>query len=627
MPKIQKLSEEVIKRIAAGEVVERPASVVKELIENAIDAQAQNIKIILENGGKSLIKIIDDGIGIDREDLDIILEPHTTSKIKNLEDIYNIGTLGFRGEALHAISSISKITIKSKTHKQKVAYKLGNYPKFNIVPTTGNIGTTIEVKDLFYNIPARQKFLKSDRTELKHILDIIEAYALAYSKIGFEVIHNGKVILHLPLDQNKEKRFASLLKIDTSSIHLIEHSYFNYKMQALIPNQKIQLENRGYFKIFLNDRYITDNTIKKAVQEALEGFVPKGTKISVLLMLYIPKHLVDVNIHPRKLEVKFQNPYRIYSFIKHSISTNLPKVTHEHFTSTSETLTQLPSLDAYGNAPSNLPNNKPTSTSSLFDKKLDIAYSRLRNKGQTTEYTDINYTEVQTTTPPELRLEDSGHTQSLNINNNNSNKSTQMLITEFQNSSIGNVMQVFNKYLLVEIGSELWVIDQHAAYERIRFEKLKKQNQIKTQTLLEPIKIEIPAAYITLLENELFDYLKKIGFELHLNKNHVQITGIPNILNPNEIVSTFFKALSNVSNAEEAFNEFKSINKSKYELLVATFACHTAIRTGDTLNKEEIKKLVEELLSCEIPTSCPHGRPTIYKLSITDIDKWFLRTY
>ena len=631
MGRIQKLKEEVIKRIAAGEVVERPASVVKELLENALDANATEIKIFLENGGKSLIKIIDNGTGILQEDLKIILEPYTTSKIQNLEDIYKINTLGFRGEALHAISSISKITIISKPKNQKIAYQLSNYPKINIKPTSKSTGTTVIVEDLFYNIPARKKFLKSDKTELKHILEIIEAYVISNYHIKFSIYHNDKEILNLPTASNIKQRLSDILKLDSHSIYEIKDTYFNYKIHALLPSQEYQLKNKGFFKIFVNNRYIINNAIKKAAGEALIGFIPKDTKISGVVLLEIPPNIVDVNIHPRKTEIKFENPYRIYAFVKNAIQKFISNISKQHV------LTNLKNEkeSIYNNLQS--PNNK-------FDKKLELAYQRLRNPKQASKYryfNDSSNMQLQSTTQPAaantVLPQQSYSKNSLYLNdsnnlNNNYSDSTNMDINIktikniFQNNTINNVVQIFKKYILLEIGSELWVIDQHAAYERIRFEKLKNNKSINTQMLTTPIKIQLTPSQLPII-NEIKKHLNKIGFIVQIKNDIALVKGIPSILPANEIISSFYKAINNVLEPEQALQEFKNIQNNKHEILTATFACHTAIRTGDTLSKQEMLQMVEDLLACEIPTSCPHGRPTIHKLSITDIDKWFLRTY
>ena len=643
MAKIQKLPKELIQKIAAGEIIERPASVVKELLENAIDAKATYITIKLENGGKDLIEVIDNGIGINKEDLPIVLERHTTSKIHNLEDMANLRTLGFRGEALHAISSISKLELITKTKDSQIGYSLSNTPNINIKPVATPQGTRVIVKDLFYNIPARRKFLKSANTELKHILDIIEAYLISFWNIGFKVIHNNKEIYLLQSAPNAINRLAQILKIPAEEIIKIEKQYASTKATILLPIQKHQLQNKGFVKTFVNKRYIKDNTLHKALKEGLTGYIPSDTKISAILNLEVPPSTIDVNIHPRKLEIKFENPYRIFHLVKTAIQENINSVAKHTIESAINTEAHLThNMDNMGakhsinSQPTTITYVKTNNASKNFDSKYNNAVYRLRSRS-TLQNNLWQNDPGNTTTPSELKISDNlpfeledntdvSDEATSSLNDPLSKKFIDYVKAQFINSSIKNIIQVFNKYIIAEIGSDLWVIDQHAAFERVRYEKLLSGVGKSSQSLLEPLKLNLSKSQLSLLE-ELIPLLEELGFSIVIKNDAVLINAIPADIPQSEAVSTFYKVLSNAQDPHLAYAEFKAIEKERKSLIAATLACHTTIRTGDTLTKEEAKVLIEQLLECNIPTSCPHGRPTIHVLNITDIDKWFLRTY
>ena len=618
MGKIQRLDKSLIKKIAAGEVIERPASVVKELVENAIDAKSDSIVIELENGGKKLIKIIDTGEGIEKQDLNLVLDRHTTSKIKTEKDIDNITTLGFRGEALYSISSISKFKLTSRAQNAKIAYELTNFPEFKISPTSRQIGTTIEVVDLFYNLPARLKFLKSANTELKHILNIVEAYAISFPNIHFKLIHNDKVILDLPKTQHQHVRVAQILNIDHNDIITLSSTHSNINTTILLPNQSIQLSNKGFFKVFVNNRYVNEHGVKRAVKQGLHSLIPPETKVSAIVFININPSLIDVNIHPRKTEVRFENPFRIYYLIEKFVEQNTSKI-----------------------AKNVLNNSRTMDKSAYFDTKYNNAVNRLRpqqshlqsplqsqpplNKISDSHAPFLGASNTSSFTKTQQAQQNQQFANNQNSNTNTINITDTTVKTLYANSPVTEVMQVFNKYVLAQIGSDLWVIDQHAAYERIRYEKFINTKH-NPQKLLTPIKLSPTKSQILLLKDMKKD-LEELGFNLTIKKDHILINSIPNTIKQNQVTSLFYKALSNAQTHEHAFMEFKNIEHNRKSLIAATFACHTAIRTGDKLTKQEMLKLIDDLLACKVPTSCPHGRPTIHILKLTDIDKWFLRTY
>lgn len=636
MAKIQKLPKDLIQKIAAGEIIERPASVVKELLENAIDANATQITIKLENGGKDLIEIIDNGIGIERDDLPIVLERHTTSKIHDSEDINNIKTLGFRGEALHAISSISNFELITRTNNAQVGYSLKNTPYLNIKPIATPPGTRVIVKDLFYNIPARRKFLKSANTELKHILDIIEAYIISFWNIGFKVIHNQKEIYTLNKAPNQIIRLSQILKIPDNEITILTHQSSNTKTTILIPTQKHQLKNKGFIKIFVNKRYVKDTMLQKAIKNGLVGYIPHDIKISAILELQVPPSIIDVNVHPRKTEVKFENPYRIFHLVETTIKENINKIA-KHTINTQ--------IDSISSAQAFMQNSfdkqsvqaskqqisgdtasvtfiKTNNISAHFDNKYQNAVTRLRSTRSSFPQEDLSLKDAKNLHgDAPLQLDGAPITDITT-----QNKILEYVKLQYINSNIKNITQIFNKYILAEIGSDLWVIDQHAAFERVRYEKLLNGVGKSSQTLLEPLKLKINKSQLSLLE-ELIPLLEELGFKLLIRDDTALVNAIPADIPQTEAVSTFYKVLSNAQDPHLAYAEFQAIEKERKSLIAATLACHTTIRTGDALTQEEAKALIEQLLGCNIPTSCPHGRPTIHVLNITDIDKWFLRTY
>ncbi len=516
--KILILDENLVKKIAAGEVIERPASCVKELIENSIDADAKNITCIFKRNGVPLIKVIDDGIGMSPEDLKLCILPHSTSKIKTEKDLERIATLGFRGEALSSIKDVSILEITSRERGSAQGYYIKVLNGEIVAEYEVNCpqGTQVSVKNLFYNVPVKLRFLKSDRTEIKAIINTFLNYAIAYPEINFKLIHDDREIYDLKSAKLKE-RLEDLFSrdyIDKMVAINYEKDYLN--IYGFIARPDTALTPYHAF-FFVNRRPCYDLQIRKIILEIYQ----KEKEIPFFIFVNLPYEQVDVNIHPRKYEIRFKEENFVYREIRNAIKNALG----------------LKFI--------------------FFERKEEVD-----------------------TIPENPRI-----------------------------------YQLHNTYILVETEKGFWLIDQHAAHERILYEKYLK-TKIPVQRLIFPMVVELsPYEYqiYEMYKNELID----VGFSLcEFGKNTVRIEAVPSVLSEfnEKIFKSILNELSNSIKGSERLNE-----------LAKVLACKSAIQAGDELTYEEMKHLIEELMRTESPLFCPHGRPTIWMISLKDLDKKFKR--
>jgi DNA mismatch repair protein MutL len=576
---IEKLSQEVVNQIAAGEVVERPASVVKELLDNSIDAGAKKIDIKIKSGGKKFIEISDDGIGINKNDLGRVFEAHTTSKIKNLDDLNEIISMGFRGEALSTIVSVANVNMISREKESDFAYKiLGEGVKISEpIKYPRDYGTTISVENLFANIPARFKYLRADTTEYRKILEAVLPYFLIYPEIHFTFTNNSKIVYNLPKVGNShgevvKARIQSVLKSEfVENMISVSYSGDGIKISGFVAQPRHVSDKTQHQYFFLNKRPIYDRGFVKSVSQGFSGFIASGKKIPFVLSLEISPSLVDVNVHPRKEEVKFMNPYRVYSAVEQAVSG---------------------ALKTYSKKEINFPesNNEVSTFQDRPRKSKEVNYQK-----------ESRYS-------VESGLEFSQHLLKPKV-------FKQKDLSLFKEESFDNpCFQVFNKYIVVEFGNEIWIVDQHAASERIHYENL--QNALETQSLLVPVEIQLDEMeYSHVKEN--INVLKEFGFNLQLENSELKVTEVPANLSGSDI-EKFFKELLN----EE---ELKEDMLCKREKMLFVIACHASVRSGQKLSEFEMKNILKELKDCENSISCPHGRPIIWKLKIKEIDDKFNR--
>lgn len=610
MKKLNKLPQELINQIAAGEVIERPSSIVKELIDNSIDAGASIIKIKIEQGGLKTLEISDNGIGISPENLPTVFEAHTTSKISTLEDLNNIITMGFRGEALSTIVAVSQVSITSKTSENDTAYSLefdGITPK-DVKRAARDIGTTITVRNIFHNIPARQKFLKTAETEYRKIIEIATPFLLYYPNIQFIILKDGKEVINTPTTSQNPgldlQRIQKVLKADhISRMFQIEYNGAGISITGYSAHPKDNYDKVNDQYIFVNNRSIWDFGIAKSVRSAYSRFIPNTQKVPFVISIKINSNLVDVNVHPRKEEVRFENPYRVYSAIEEAVSTALQKL--------------VKTENSIANYTSTIPSQSPNFLNDATPSQ-NYKQSPMFNTNGTSDSRDIRFDKA----PKEFSIQ-----QSLNFSKEILEiKQDGLPVNHTQDQiDVNKVFQIFNKYIIIEHEDTLIMMDQHAAAERISFEKLEgsiENKQMDKQALLMPLEIEInesEASYI----KESKEFFGSLGFTIELENTALKITSVPSIFSGQDI-EKLFREIFQLSDDQRDIK--KSFENAKQNIL-ATLACHGSIRKGQPLTSYEGLHLYLDLMRCSNPYSCPHGRPAIWKQKLTDIDTNFYRTY
>lgn len=618
--KIEKLAPEVVNQIAAGEVIERPSSILKELLDNAIDAGADHIKIEIDNGGIDRITVADNGTGIPQEQLASAFEAHSTSKLKNMDDLNTIRTMGFRGEALSTIVAISKVTVIAKTASSD-AYRA----RFNgieieeIEPAARDQGTTITATDIFYNLPARRKFLKSDKTEYRKILEIMTPYLILYPNIKFEVKKDGVDTFNLPavsteqgeLNQTRiEEVFRS--NKDYEFIELFSHGA-GVKISGYITHPRAHAKSTNKMFVFINGRPINDRGVIRAVLEGYGRYIPKGEKVPFLVNIDINNELVDINVHPRKEEVRFVNPYRVYTYIEKAVSDALSNSLKDDFTPVQDfTDSRMESFEV-ANARLGAERSR---------RQEDRTYRATSNYDGSLGYAEPSRSGSYSVSPSSL-FDDSRQYSPFKQAGDQTQSMDQGLP---RTAAPNNVHQIFLKYLLIEFDDELWVIDQHAAAERITFERLLShlagETQLEIQNLLVAASLELDDEQRLYLEENL-SFFKQIGFDIRIASRDVEIHGVPSLFISSDIESLFekvFELSDDTRDLQRNYDEAK-------EDLVATIACHNSIRTNQKLTADEIVSQYNQLAACDNPYSCPHGRPVVWKLTLDQIDKNFDRTY
>lgn len=623
--KIQKLPSDLINKIAAGEVIERPASIVKELLDNAIDAGANKIAISIEQGGIRKIEVKDNGIGIAKDMLPLAFERHATSKISSIEDLNQLLTMGFRGEALSTMTSISEVTaISAVDGEDAYSIKFKNSTEGEIKPAARDTGTTITIENIFEKIPARFKFLKTETTEYRKILQIITPYFLIYPGIHFIFEKDDKEIYNLPAitDENTPQIELSRAKEVLKSAFLDEpiklfYSGAGVEIAGYIAHPSYHKKRVTDQYIFVNDRPVTDRGIYKSIHTGYDRFIPRGEKMPFIISIKISPDLVDINVHPRKEEVRFINPYRLYSAVENTVHKALQRITQEGLTN--EFASPIDSSSSYqDNAFSRLRDGATTTNNSHNSTNQGTSYKGSASTTSSTPYTKQNNTPTQVTYDT---LFDSSMP-----NYEMDNTSDDSINFEIDPSTIINTYQLFNKYIFVEFEKSLWVIDQHAAAERITFEHLLEIDKNKdpdVQQMLVPAQIEMQDTEIEYL-NEHQNFFNSLGFEFKINSNSIDVTAIPSEYIDSDIVAIFNAVFDELTDDERDLDNNSQTSK---ENLLATLACHSSIRSKQSLEPEEQKSLVLQLIKCENPYSCPHGRPIVWKQTLSELDRNFDRTY
>lgn len=592
---IKLLPDELINQIAAGEVIERPASVLKEVLENCVDAGATEIDIHLMQGGLKLIRVTDNGAGISKEDLPYALTRHATSKISNQDDLQKIVSLGFRGEALASIASVSRLSLTSFQVGNQHAWEIQAEGSQTIAlqPAAGSLGTSLEVRDLFFNIPARRKFLKSESTEFAHCEAIFQRIALSNPTITFNLYHNGKLRSHLASADFPERIKQLLGQEFRETALFITEEAADIQLQGLISRPTFSRTTREMQYFFVNGRFVKDKLLNHAIREAYRDVLHLDRHPAYVIYLHINPDNVDVNVHPTKIEVRFRDSRAVHQFIFHAIhkalanghtessEANLPDSTH-HIGVVTRSIKKVP-LTYSQNRQVNLPLQSAAQPSVFYQTLLGEKSHEI-------------------IAAPDLTIQSESHA------------------SNFLGYALGQLLGI---YILAQSTQGLIIVDMHAAHERIVYEKLKQaldQQALPTQSLLIPHLLQTDALDITTVEESAL-LLNQLGFEISVTSpTTLAIRTIPSILKNADISKLISELLEDI----RSYGSSQLLTGNRNEIL-ATMACHSAIRANELLTIEEMNVLLREMEKTERSDQCNHGRPTWLALSLEQIDKLFMR--
>jgi len=647
MAKINILDQDTINKIAAGEVVERPSSVVKELVENSIDAGATAVSVTISGGGTTQIRVTDNGCGFEREDLDVAFLKNTTSKIRCAEDLLSVQSLGFRGEALSSISSVSKLELITKTKQELVGtrYVIHGGVKQEEQEVGCPDGTTFVVNDLFYNTPVRRKFLKSAMTEAGYVNDVMERIALSNPDIAIKFTNNGKLLINTSGNGKLRDVIYGIYGRDIAAeLCEVNRTAGEFSICGLIAKPVIARGNRNYENYFLNGRYIRNPLISKAIEEAYRGYMMQNKYPFTALMLQIPNDMFDVNVHPAKLEVRFTQPELIYEFVYQSIRTTVVDCETIHKTSldtqAKPVVKQIPSY-----APEPFERHKATTPISVSPSDKFVKQLFTENKVQPQLQSEpqqiseespygvnlqptqavISETELLKTIVDDPVESDSTESE-MNEVHSDITKAPEPVQLSFLSEEAKKkhriIGQVFATYWMVEYDDKLYIIDQHAAHERILYENMmeaKKLAEPNAQQLFPPLVISLNLREQEVLEQTL-PYLEKLGYEIEsFGGKEYKVSAVPaelSAINKKEYLIEFLDSLSE--------NGIPSEPESVYDK-IASLSCKAAVKGNHKLSYEEASSLINQLMKLENPFHCPHGRPVTIELSKYEIEKKFKR--
>ncbi len=572
---IRILSEEVASQIAAGEVVERPASVVKELMENALDAGASQVVIRIEKAGRRLVEVADDGVGIPREEIRLAVQRHATSKLETADDLFHIRTLGFRGEALASIGSVSRLTLTSRSAKDKSGMRLimeGGQIK-TVEETGAPAGTVVRVEDLFYNVPARLKFLKRDLTERQQIDALVTRYAVAYPERRFQLYHDGQVTLQTAGSGDRREVLATLYGIELARQMLeITLEDGDMRINGFISPVSLTRSNRREMTFFINGRWVQDVMLSSSVLQGYHTLLMVGRYPFTVLFISLPPEEVDVNVHPAKAEVRFRQPDRVFGAVQRAVRRGLlaysapPPITTTVWRGSPRQSAAVPPM---------------------IDPAWEMAAETKTAQREVSTVPSVTQPNLPSGQVPLLRL----------------------------------LGQIGATYLVAEGPDGLYLIDQHAAHERVLFEKLLSQSRgdVPTQILLEPVVFQLPPHGAQLLTEQL-PLLTRLGFDVEpFGMNTFRVRALPALLTKSDPVAA-------VRAVVEDFEEDETPLQAEQEArLIARVCKRAAVKAGQALTPEEQSALLRDLEACQSPRTCPHGRPTMIHLSVDLLERQFGR--
>jgi len=626
--KIHILTEDVRNKIAAGEVIERPVSVIKELVENSIDAQSTQISVAIENGGKDFIQVVDNGIGMSEDDALLAFERHSTSKIRNANDIIHIKSLGFRGEALPSIASVSRLTLVTREENSDIATQIdfSDGKLLEMKKTSANKGTTITIKGLFKSIPARRKFLRSETAELKHIIKYFHYQSLLYPEITFKLMVNGKEKLHYKKAKDIQNRLGDVFGSKFFELDIIPINQNQEDMSISgyifgLEEEKLSLLDEKY--IFINGRYINDKTIYHSIRTAYTPFIAKtrvwaqGSTPPYLLFLNILPELIDFNVHPAKLEVRFRDQQLIHSFVKNAITSALSQYEEQKFQSAKQKFHHASAV------------NKATFVEKeVYKSRIDIPrYSSYKKELGNLYQTDLFKSEdkAQPLSVPIVNQEKALEQNQTELFPELPNDSISAVLLSKNEEDYVNPWQLHNSYVFIQVEDGLVVIDQHAAHERIIYEKMMQRTKgapAVRQKLVFPLVIDIPPYIKTIIQEQLEEnitLLEQTGFKLKkFSGTSIVVEEIPAELDDWQGGKIFIEILKQLQDEMEENRDFR-------DALAKSIACKAAIKAGKKLSKKEMLNLVNDLFACQIPYFCPHGRPLMIKMTLQEFEKRFKR--
>jgi DNA mismatch repair protein MutL len=573
--KIQILSDETASRIAAGEVVERPASVVKELIENSLDAGAGEISVWIEKSGTSLIRVADNGEGMAPDDLALAVERHSTSKLKEGSDLFHISTLGFRGEALPSIASVSRMEIISRPPASDAGYRLRveGGKKEAIRAAAAAVGTSIEIRDIFFNTPARRKFLKSLATELSHICDAVNRMALAYPEVHFRLFHDGRALAdYVPVRDGKDRLQQVFGRDIVKDLIPLARREGALTVSGYLSTAPASFPNTRYLMTFVNRRYVRDKVVTHAILQGYESLLMKGQYPAVVLFLGVPFGDVDVNVHPAKFEVRFRRQSEVHEAVARAVRETLRREAKEP-TGKTTILQSVPAL-------------------TVAEPSLQYTVRPMVQDGSPAQDSVFSIRAAEAVRP--------GFFSSMTV-----------------------LGQILGCYLVCASADGLALIDQHAAHERVTYEKLRREmaaGEVVKQNLLIPQTVQLSAGELMLLEREL-SQLAHAGFILEpFGPDAYAITAVPALLPEGD-----YRAVVRQWVAELAEVDRSQSFRQHLDERLATMACHSVIRANRKLAMEEMRALLQDLDEVEFATQCPHGRPVLVEFTRADLEKMFKR--
>jgi DNA mismatch repair protein MutL len=584
--KIKLLRDDVINQIAAGEVIDRPYSVIRELLDNSIDAKATEVSVFIEEGGQKLIRVVDNGEGMQRDDALLAFERHATSKISTASDLLNINTYGFRGEALSSIASVTNLNLKTRTKDNTLATEVNikGGKIISVEQTSGNFGTEFLISNLFFNVPARKKFLKSVSSEERKIKQWFVQYTIANPNIHFKLYINNKLVVNSPAVENSLARARTLLKGNTIEVN--KHVLGEVKLEGLLGHPALAQFDSSGCVVIVNGRLVSDKIIIRAVKDGFGSYLKDREYPIGFISLQISPSLVDINVHPQKSEVRFRNEREIFLAVMNSVKEALSGL---NTPMPSSYMTQPPSY--------NNPYNSSLTPNHYFPSVISE------------ESKDYSY--AKNTSATNLLLNFNSLTEKIEEDSN------------FKFSDLKYIGQLFKCYLLCSFQNSFIVVDMHAAHERVSYNKIRnliKSRKVISQPLLLPISIELSEKAIdNILENS--EILSDFGFEIdRIGINNVIIRAIPNYYIDQEVLS-FFKEIASY---DDSFSADGAVER-KIDYIAARLACHASIRSGKELEKEEVYALFADLDSSDCRSACPHGRPIVVTFQESEIESWFGR--